>query len=65
MDYIGQQIGKYTINRLIGEGGMASVFEGVHESLGTKTEINNLNPILSSISKLENVLRTRQGLWLR
>jgi serine/threonine protein kinase len=48
MEYIGQKIGKYTINRLIGEGGMASVFEGVHESLGTKAAIKILNPTLSS-----------------
>jgi serine/threonine protein kinase len=48
MDYIGKQIGKYTIKRLIGEGGMASVFEGEHEILGTKAAIKILNPILSA-----------------
>jgi uncharacterized protein (TIGR02145 family) len=48
MDYIGKQIGKYTITRLIGEGGMASVYEGEHEALGTKAAIKILNPILSA-----------------
>jgi uncharacterized protein (TIGR02145 family) len=48
MEHIGKQIGKYTITRLIGEGGMASVYEGEHEALGTKAAIKILNPILSS-----------------
>jgi serine/threonine protein kinase len=48
MEHIGKQIGKYTITRLIGEGGMASVYEGEHEALGTKAAIKILNPILSA-----------------
>ena len=48
MDYTGNQIGKYKILRLIGEGGMASVYEGEHEKLGTKAAIKVLNPILSA-----------------
>ena len=48
MDYTGTQIGKYKILRLIGEGGMASVYEGEHEKLGTKAAIKVLNPILST-----------------
>jgi serine/threonine protein kinase len=48
MEHIGKQIGKYTITRLIGEGGMASVYEGEHETLGTKAAIKILNPILSA-----------------
>lgn len=48
MDYIGKQIGKYIIKRLIGEGGMASVYEGEHEFLGTKAAIKILNRILST-----------------
>ena len=48
MDYTGKQIGKYEIKRLIGEGGMAAVYEGEHEKLGTKAAIKVLNPILSA-----------------
>jgi serine/threonine-protein kinase len=43
-----QQIGKYKILRLIGEGGMSSVYEAEHEMLGSKVAIKVLNPILSS-----------------
>lgn len=32
---INSNIGKYKIIRLIGEGGMASVYEAEHEMLGT------------------------------
>jgi uncharacterized protein (TIGR02145 family) len=48
MEHIGKQIGKYTITKFIGEGGMASVYEGEHEALGTKAAIKILNPILSA-----------------
>ena len=41
-------IGKYKITRLIGQGGMASVYEATHEMLGTKVAIKVLNPILSA-----------------
>ena len=40
-------IGKYTLTRKIGEGGMASVYEAIHEKLGTKVAIKVLSPILA------------------
>jgi serine/threonine protein kinase len=45
---INTTIGKYKLIRLIGEGGMASVYEAEHEMLGTKVAIKVLNPILSA-----------------
>ena len=42
MEYINKTIGKYTITRKIGEGGMASVYEGIHEKLGTKVATKRL-----------------------
>ena len=48
MDYTGQKIEKYQVKRLIGEGGMASVYEAEHEILGTNAAIKILNPVLSA-----------------
>ena len=45
---IGRTIGKYTLTRLIGQGGMASVYEAKHDMLGTRVAIKVLNPVLSS-----------------
>jgi len=47
MEFLNNTIGKYKLTRLIGEGGMASVYEGVHTSLGTKAAIKVLNPMLA------------------
>ncbi len=44
---INTSIGKYTITRKIGEGGMASVYEARHERIGTKVAIKILSPILA------------------
>jgi len=48
MDLLNQTIGKYKLTRLIGEGGMATVYEGEHETLDTKVAVKILNPILST-----------------
>jgi eukaryotic-like serine/threonine-protein kinase len=53
---VGQIInGKYRLTRLIGEGGMGSVFEATHEYLGSAVALKFLNPGLAS----------RQGLVAR
>ena len=49
---INTTIGKYKLTRLIGEGGMASVYEAEHEMLGTKVAIKVLNPILSANAQI-------------
>jgi len=46
-------IGNYKIIRLMGEGGMASVYEAEHAMLGTKVAIKVLNPILSANSQIK------------
>ena len=54
---INTTIGKYKIVRLIGEGGMASVYEAEHEMLGTKVAIKVLNPILSANVQIKERFR--------
>jgi serine/threonine protein kinase len=49
---IGSLIGKYKIVKLIGEGGMASVYEAQHQLLNTRAAIKILNPVLSSNTKV-------------
>jgi len=48
MEHLNKTIGKYRLTRLLGEGGMASVYEGTHEKLGTRVAIKILNPILTA-----------------
>jgi serine/threonine protein kinase len=50
---INNNIGKYKITKLLGEGGMASVYEAEHELLGTKVAIKVLNPILSTNAQIK------------
>jgi serine/threonine protein kinase len=48
MDRTGQQIGNYRIVRLLGEGGFAEVYLGVHIHLGTEAAIKVLHAQLAS-----------------
>ena len=44
----GKRIGKYRIVRHLGSGGMASVFEAVHESAGVRAALKVLHPNLAA-----------------
>jgi uncharacterized protein (TIGR02145 family) len=59
---IGNNIGKYNIIRLIGEGGMASVYEAEHEMLGTKVAVKVLNPLLSGNAQIKERFRNEAKL---
>jgi serine/threonine protein kinase len=59
---INKTIGNYKITKLIGEGGMASVYEAEHEMLGTKVAIKVLNPILSANSQIKERFRNEAKL---
>ena len=48
MDRVGITIGKYNVLRIIGTGGMASVYEAEHKVLGTSVALKVLNPYLSA-----------------
>jgi len=61
-DMINTTIGKYKIIRLIGEGGMAAVYEGEHEMLGTKVAIKVLNPMLSANAQIKERFRNEAKL---
>ena len=47
-ELIGEQIGDYLIERVLGEGGMGVVYFGIHESLGRRAAIKVLKPALAS-----------------
>lgn len=47
MEFLNQTIGRYQLMRVIGEGGVACVYEGVHEKLGTRVAVKVLNPLLA------------------
>ena len=48
---IGTKLDKYEIVQKIGEGGMATVYEGRHQALGRRVAIKVLHPHLSSAAK--------------
>ncbi len=54
---IGRRLGNYKIESLIAEGGMSSVYEGVHMLLGRRVAIKQLNPILEQQAGVKERLR--------
>lgn len=51
---IGQRVGDYLINDLLGEGGMGVVFRGVQERLGQVVAIKMLHPSLMADERLKS-----------
>jgi serine/threonine protein kinase len=45
---VGTCLGKYQIVRLLGEGGMGAVYEGIHLAIGKKVAIKVMNPDLAA-----------------
>jgi serine/threonine protein kinase len=58
----GNIVGKYKLIRIIGEGGMASVYEAEHEILGTKAAVKILNPMLSGNAQIRDRFRNEAKL---
>ncbi|MCQ2252933.1 MAG: serine/threonine protein kinase [Bacteroidales bacterium] len=54
---IGRRLGNYKIESLIAEGGMSSVYEGVHMLLGRRVAIKQLNPILEQKDGIKERLK--------
>src|SRR5262245_27585086 len=45
---VGSYLGKYQVIRLLGEGGMGAVYEGVHVAIGKKVAIKIMRPDLAA-----------------
>ena len=45
----GTCLGKYRVVRLVGEGGMGAVYEGIHREIGKRVAIKTMNPELAAI----------------
>src|SRR5688572_16742822 len=45
----GTCLGKYRVVRLIGEGGMGAVYEGLHLEIGKRVAIKMMSPALAAI----------------
>src|SRR5438067_6711052 len=51
-DLIGRNIGSYRVERLLGKGGMGSVYMGVHPGIGSRVAIKFLHPQFSHDDKI-------------
>ena len=47
-DRTGQQLGNYRVIRLLGEGGFAEVYLGVHVYLGTRAALKVMRSLVSA-----------------
>ena len=45
----GTTLGKYQIVRLLGEGGMGAVYEGLHVEIGKRVAIKTISPALAAV----------------
>lgn len=59
-DRVGEQLGKYQITRLLGTGGFAEVYLGVHVHLGTEAAIKLLHAQLAGAEEVEKFRREAQ-----
>jgi len=59
----GQQVGSYRVVRHLGEGGMGSVFEAVHDSLGRRAAIKVLHVELSHNPQMAQRTSTGRRRW--
>src|SRR5215472_1745261 len=59
-DRSGQQVGKYRLTRLLGKGGTALVYLGIHLHLGAEAAIKVLHTHLASAREVEQFRREAQ-----
>jgi serine/threonine protein kinase len=59
-DLVGQQLGNYTITRLLGRGGFADVYLGEHQYLKSEAAIKILQTRLSSDASLDGFIKEAQ-----
>jgi len=54
VDRVGQQLGKYRLTRLLGQGGFAEVYLGEHLRLGTQAAVKVLSTLLANAVEVES-----------
>jgi len=57
MEHLNKNVGNYTLIRIIGEGGMATVYEGIHATLGLRAAVKVLNNSLLNNVELRERFR--------
>src|ERR1051326_6328336 len=59
-DRLGEQLGKYRLTKVLGQGGFAEVYLGVHIHLGTQAAIKLLHTHLASAEEAEKFRKEAQ-----